>query len=121
MLQGPPPLLQEDSWARPPGGHHSHAEWQAWLDKHRLDKDHLTVALATLCDLVKRELEGDLTIHREHVLPMPTQLPVRPPCPCPRSSQMHPARARAAPGAPSGVLCSRVQVVAADVYCRSSV
>lgn len=67
--------MQEDSWARPPG-QHAPSEWSAWLDKHRLDKDHLTVALATLCDLVKRELEGDLAIHREHVLPASVILPV---------------------------------------------
>lgn len=74
--QGPPPLMQDDSWARPPG-QHGPADWSAWLDKHRLDKDHLTVSLATLCDLVKRELEGDLAIHRDHVLPASVILPVR--------------------------------------------
>lgn len=74
----PPALMQEDSWARPPG-QQGHAEWSAWLDKHRLDKDHLTVSLATLCDLVKRELEGDLAIHRAHVLPASVILPVRVP------------------------------------------
>lgn len=68
--------MQDDSWARPPG-QHGPEDWSAWLGKHRLDKDHLTVALATLCDLVKREIEGDLAIHREHVLPASVILPVR--------------------------------------------
>jgi hypothetical protein len=59
---------------------------QGWMEQNRLDKDQLTVSLAALCDSVKRELEGDLAIHREHALPSTVTLPVRsqlwPPAQC---------------------------------------
>lgn len=69
--------MQEDSWARPPGGYRDPTEMQAWMDRRRLDKDGLTVALAALCEAVMRDLDADLAIHREHVLPTPITLPVR--------------------------------------------
>lgn len=72
--------MQEDSWARPPGGYRDPTEMQAWMERRRLDKEGLTVAIATLCEAVIRDLDADLAIHREHVFPTPITLPVcRPP------------------------------------------
>ena len=68
--------MQKDPWSRPPVGFNRVADMQAWMEQNRLDKDQLTVALASLCDGVKRELEADLTIHRDHIFPAPIILPV---------------------------------------------
>ena len=69
--------MQRDAWSQPPAGFQRVADMQAWMEQQRLDKDQLTAALATLCDGVMHELEADLTIHREHILPAPILLPVR--------------------------------------------
>jgi hypothetical protein len=69
--------MQKDAWNQPPVGFIRVQDMPAWMDQNRLDKDQLTVALATLCDGIKRELETDLVIHRDHILPAPIILPVR--------------------------------------------
>ena len=69
--------MQKDPWSRPPAGFTRVADMQTWLEQQRLDKDQLIAALSTLCDGVRRELEIDLTIHRDHVFPPAVILPVR--------------------------------------------